>query len=213
MPRETDSPAWRAQAPHQRYAQEVSDRLSHFFWIIDQRPDGRDTSVEYGSDTFREWVTDFARDWGSFLDTPESFAPDVLKSFIDNAPEYHVGDSLIDGKPNAPSGWMTFNQFFARELNGGLRPIAEPDSNRSIASPADCTFQRRYDIDDASNIPATTIKDTHKYGNIATLLTGGDYAEKFAGGTFTHYMLPTHAYHRFHLRYRCRFRRPFGTAE
>ncbi|MBF6277417.1 phosphatidylserine decarboxylase [Nocardia sp. 852002-51101_SCH5132738] len=199
VPRETDSPAWRAQAPHQRYAQEVSDRLSHFFWIIDQRPDGRDTSVAYGSDTFREWVTDFARDWGSFLDTPESFGPDVLESFIDNAPEYHVGDSLIDGKPNAPSGWMTFNQFFARELNGGLRPIAEPGSNRSIASPADCTFQHRYDIDDASNIPATTIKGTRKYGNIATLLTGSDYAEKFAGGTFTHYMLPTHAYHRFHL--------------
>ncbi len=199
VPRETDSPAWRAQAPQHRYSQEVSDRLSHFFWIIDQKTDDRDTSVAYGSDTFREWVTDFARDWGSFLDTPESFGADVLKSFVDNAPEYHVGDSMIDGKPNAPSGWMTFNQFFARELNGGLRPVAEPGNNKSISSPADCMFQHRYGIDDASNIPATTIKGTHKYGNIETLLTGSEYAGKFAGGTFAHYMLPTNAYHRFHL--------------
>ncbi|WP_157163594.1 hypothetical protein [Nocardia aobensis] len=45
VPRETDSPAWRAQAPQHRYTQEVSDRLSHFFWIIDQKTDDHDTSV------------------------------------------------------------------------------------------------------------------------------------------------------------------------
>ncbi|WP_245552479.1 phosphatidylserine decarboxylase [Nocardia aobensis] len=31
------------------------------------------------------------------------------------------------------------------------------------------------------------------------MLTGSEYAAKFAGGTFAHYMLPTNAYHRFHL--------------
>jgi len=136
---------------------------------------------------------------GSFLDTADSFNPEILQSFIDNAPEYRIEESLVDGVPNMPSGWMTFNQFIARELNGGLRPIAEPASNLVVTSPADCIFQHSYDIDADSNIPATTIKDTHKYGNIKQLIEGSDYAESFGGGIFVHYMLPPSAYHRFHL--------------
>jgi len=98
-----------------------------------------------------------------------------------------------------PSGWVTFNQFFARELNSGLRPISHPASNLVVTSPADCSFQHSYDIDAESNIPATTIKNTHTYGNIRQLLEGSRYADTFAGGTFVHYMLPPSAYHRFHL--------------
>jgi len=97
-----------------------------------------------------------------------------------------------------PSGWLTFNQFFARELNAGLRPISDPNSNLVVVSPADCSFQQVYDIDDESNIPATTIKNTHHYGNITQLIEGSRYADTFAGGTFSHYMLPPSAYHRFH---------------
>lgn len=69
-----------------------------------------------------------------------------------------------------------------RELNGGLRPIAEPASNLVVTSPADCIFQHSYDIDADSDIPATTIKNTHKYGNIKQLVEGSDHAGSFAGG-------------------------------
>jgi phosphatidylserine decarboxylase precursor len=199
VPRQTDAPAWRKRAPGERYAEEVGDRLAHFFWLVDQKVDEKQTAIAENSAIFRDWLTEFARQWGSFLDTTESFSPEILASFISNAPEYNIGDSMIDGVPNMPSGWLTFNQFFARQLNSGLRPVSEPASNLVVASPADCIFQHAYGIDSASNIPATTIKRAHAYGNIGQLIEGSRYAESFAGGTFVHYMLPPSAYHRFHL--------------
>lgn len=199
VPRQSDAPAWKSSAPGQRYAKEVSDRLAHFFWLVDQKVDVDDTAIGENSESFRGWLTEFARQWGSFLDTPDSFSRDILDSFLQDAPEYRVEESLIDGKPNTPSGWLTFNQFFARELNAGLRPICEPMNNLVFTSPADCSFQHCYGIDAGSNIPATTIKQTHRYGNIEQLMEGSSYGAAFANGTFAHYMLPPSAYHRYHL--------------
>lgn len=199
IPQQSDHPAWRTSAPEERYAKEVSDRLAHFFWLVDQQVHEDGSAVAEGSEGFRGWLTSFARSWGSFLDTPESFDDKLLQSFIEDAPEYHVEESLINGRPNAPSGWLTFNQFFARELNRGLRPISEPGDNRVVTSPADCSYQHCYDIDEDSAIPATRVKRTHSYGNIHQLLEGSEYADAFAGGTFVHYMLPPSAYHRYHL--------------
>ncbi|TSE01530.1 phosphatidylserine decarboxylase [Skermania sp. ID1734] len=198
IPRQSDNPAWQGGPAHERYAQEVSDRLSHFFWLVDQQIDDRGAIGE-DCGPFRDWLTEFAQQWGSFLDTPESFDRDILSSFLADAPEYRVEESMINGSPNMPSGWQTFNQFFARQLNGGLRPIADPTSNLVVTSPADCSFAHAYSIDADSNIPATAIKKNHKYGNIGQLIEGSEYADSFAGGTFVHYMLPPSAYHRFHL--------------
>jgi len=199
IPQQSDAKAWRDQDPGHRNAQEVSDRLAHFFWLIDQNVNEDGTAIAENSVAFQVWLTAFAREWGSFLDTPESFSQEILETFLRDAPEYTIEESLVDGRPNMPSGWVTFNQFFARELNSGLRPISHPASNLVVTSPADCSFQHSYDIDAESNIPATTIKNTHTYGNIRQLLEGSRYADTFAGGTFVHYMLPPSAYHRFHL--------------
>lgn len=199
IPQQSDNPAWRTSAPEERYAKEVSDRLAHFFWLVDQNVHEDGSAATESSSEFREWLTEFARQWGSFLDTPESFSQDILQSFIKDAPEYHVEESLVDGRPNSPSGWLTFNQFFARELNPGLRPISAPTDNRVVVSPADCQYQHRYDIDGESNIPAVTIKQNHRYGNIKQLMEGSKYADAFANGTFVHYMLPPSAYHRYHV--------------
>jgi phosphatidylserine decarboxylase len=192
VPHESNAAAWKNQ---KRQAQEVSDRMAHFYFLVDQKLDG---SGLQSSDSFRRWMTEFARQWGSFLDTAESFSPAALQSFIDYAPEYRIEESLVDGVPNAPSGWLTANQFISRDLNGGLRPITEPTSNRVVTSLADCHYQHAYDIDGASNIPATSVKN-EKYGNISQLIDGSNYSETFADGTFVHYMLPAHAYHRYHL--------------
>ncbi|WP_433714050.1 phosphatidylserine decarboxylase [Nocardia sp. CA-084685] len=191
VPHESDANAWKDQ----NRAQEVSDRMSHFYFLVDQT-DG--DLAPQDSDAFREWMTDFARQWGTFLDTPESFNSEVLQSYIDNAPEYRIDESLVDGAPNAPSGWLTANQFIAREINGGLRPIADPASNLVVTSPADCQYQHAYDIGADSSIPAVSVKN-EKFENIRDLLEGSDYSGSFAGGTFVHYMLPVHAYHRYHL--------------
>ncbi len=202
LPRQTDSPAWTKSDLSQRYAKEVSDRLSHFFWLIDQKVgDGADDgrAVAQDSAEFRDWLTEFARQWGDFLDTPDSFDEEILREFCENAPEYGVEESLVDGRPNQASGWLTFNQFFARALNPGLRPIADPADNRVITSPADCFYRSTYQVDADSNIPATAVKNTHVYGNIAELMAGSQYADAFADGTFVHYMLPPSSYHRYHL--------------
>ena len=199
IPQQTDHPAWRTSAPDERYAKEVSDRLAHFFWLVDQKVDQGATAAAEGSPTFRDWLTEFAREWGGFLDTPESFDDEILASFLADAPEYTVEESLVNGKPNSPSGWLTFNEFFARELNAGLRPITEPGDNHVVTSPADCTYQHRYDIADDSTIPDVTVKHTHRYGSIGRLLEGSEHADAFAGGTFVHYMLPPSSYHRYHL--------------
>ena len=157
------------------------------------------TAIAEGSTEFRDWLTEFARQWGSFLDTPESFGQELLDSFLDDAPEYTVEESLVDGRPNAPSGWLTFNQFFARELNAGLRPIASPGTTRSSPRRRTACSGTPSTSTDDSNIPATTVKDTHRYGNIEQLIEGSRYADAFAGGTFVHYMLPPSSYHRYHV--------------
>ncbi|MDD4866613.1 MAG: phosphatidylserine decarboxylase [Mycobacterium sp.] len=196
VPRQSDAQVWRGQDPDQRQGQEVNDRLSHFYFLVNQKVGG---DAPQDSEVFRGWMTDFARQWGSFLDSTESFSPQILQSFIANAPEYRIHESLVQGAPNMPSGWLTFNQFIARELNGGLRPITEPTNNLVVTSPADCIFEHAYDIDADSDIPATTIKNTHKYGNVKQLLEGSEYSDSFANGTFVHYELPPSAYHRFHV--------------
>jgi phosphatidylserine decarboxylase len=195
VPRQSAAKAWQGTEPSERYAKEVSDRMSHFFFLVDQ--DIGDGALQ-DSQTFRCWMTEFTRQWGDFLDTPESFSPEILQSFIDDAPEYRIHESMVDGAPNNPSGWLTFNQFFGRQLNGGLRPVAEPTDNHVVTSPADCFFQHAYQIGADSNIPAVAVKN-EKYGNISQLIDGSKYADTFAGGTFVHYELVASSYHRYHL--------------
>jgi len=193
IPQQSDAQAWKQPAPKERFAKEVSVRLGHFFFLIDQKV-ADDSVIVENSGAFAEWLTEYTREWGKFLDTPDSFDGNILDSFLRDAPEYTIEESLVNGRANMPSGWVTFNQFFARELNAGLRPIAEPTSNLVLTSAADCSFEHRFDIDENSQIPAIEVKTTHRYGKITELLEGSLYGERFAGGTFVHYMLPPSAY-------------------
>ncbi len=198
IPQQSDADAWKQPAAKERFAKEVSVRLGHFFFLIDQKVDDGDTVIAENSEALAAWLTAYTREWGEFLDTPDSFDDQILDSFLRDAPEYTIEESLVNARANMPSGWVTFNQFFARELNAGLRPIAEPATNLVLTSPADCSFEHRFDIDENSQIPAIEVKTTHRYGSIAQLLGDSEYGDRFAGGTFVHYMLPPSAYHRFH---------------
>jgi phosphatidylserine decarboxylase len=195
IPQESGDPAW--SDPGTPEHQEVYDRLCHFYWLIDQ-PVGPDDQVVQDIEWFSDWLVGYADVWGEFLDTTESFNSSILQSFADDSPKYRVQDSLIDGRPNNPSGWLTFNQFFARELNPGLRPVCQPASNTVAVSPADCTYKQQYRIDADSSIPPITIKGTHTYANVADLLAGSRYADAFANGYFVHFFLGPYSYHRFH---------------
>jgi len=192
IPQQSDKDAWKK--PGTLHSQEVYDRLCHFYFLVDQETSKGVLAQDIP--WFSEFLVRFAIDWGSYLDTPESFNDDILESFIKYSPQYRVQDSLIDGKPIDP--WNSFNDFFSRRLKPGLRPIDSPDNNSVVTMPADSTYRNKFEIDSDSKIEKIKIKQTHKYGSIEELLESDQYGKSFANGTFVHYFLGPYSYHRFH---------------
>ena len=93
-------------------------------------------------------------------------------------------------------GWKTFNEFFARRINLALRPLPAPPSPTVILSPADCTFDGQWAIDDSADVTTFDIKGVP--WSIGGLLNDPDLGRHFAGGIFTHSFLNTTDYHRQH---------------
>ena len=113
---------------------------------------------------------------------------------------YHVSDSS-----EYEDSWTCFNQFFYRELNPGTRPVANPELNTVITSPADCTYNQMFPIDSAGNVidsngtkQTVRLKLTHTIGTVEELLDNDPASSAFYGGTFIHYFLSPYDYHRFH---------------
>ena len=153
-----------------------------FRYIVDQAPGdqlNRDKS-------FSAWMKKLAEAWGQFLDTPASASG--IPSFVAQ-PNFNIGDYFV-----GPSGWLTFNQFFARELKPGKRPITEPCNGRVIVSPADATFAGKWDIGANSKV---TVKGVS--WPVAKLLDGSPYQNAFENGIFMHSFLGPDDYHRYHV--------------
>lgn len=151
-------------------------------YIINQAPD----DLLNESEAFNAWLKRFVQAYGDFLDSPASVAQ--LDTFT-TLPNYNVDDYVV-----SPSGWLTFNQFFAREIKPGKRPIAEPRNDRVIVSPADAVFMGHWPIEEDSTI---TVKGAT--WRIDELLDGSPYADAFRGGTYMHSFLYVDDYHRYHV--------------
>jgi len=136
--------------------------------------------------SFSAWMKKLIEVWGRFLNTPASASG--IPSFAAR-PKYNIGDYFA-----GPSGWLTFNQFFAREVKPGKRPIAVPRDDRVIVSPADATFAGKWNIDANSKV---TIKGVS--WPLAKLLDGSPYQNAFENGIFTHMFLHPEDYHRYHV--------------
>ncbi|MEB3264204.1 MAG: phosphatidylserine decarboxylase [Synechococcus sp.] len=134
---------------------------------------------------FQAWVRDYVDTLGSFFNTVES--AQLLGSFRAN-PLYRVDDYAEN-----PSGWLTFNQFFARTVRPGKRPIAAPLDPGVVVAPADSTFLGAWPIQDDSRIRLKGLE-----WNVSDLLQGSPYQDRFRGGVFTHSYLSPFNYHRFH---------------
>ena len=207
IPQQSNNPVWIDPTSPLKEHQEVYDHLSFFYWLIDQPVlPGKEVLQHY--QWFKSFLVEYAKLWGWILDTPASFNDEILNSFRKYSPKYRVEDSMIGKppRPNSPSGWLTFNQFFARELNPGLRPISCPSNNTIVTVPADCTYRKYYNIDSNSNVidahsktkTNVVIKGTHAYGNVKQLLKDSEYADCFVDGYFIHLFLGPYSYHRFH---------------
>jgi phosphatidylserine decarboxylase precursor len=161
---------------------EIVPECLKFYYIINQAPGDALNQDEQ----FNAWMRDLVQAWGSFLDTPASAAG--IDTFL-AATNYNIDDYI-----HGPSGWQTFNQFFAREVKSGRRPVAEPRDDRVIVSPADAVFMGQWPIDEDSNI---TVKGAN--WSIAELLGDSPYWNEFGGGIYTHSFLYIDDYHRYHV--------------
>jgi len=162
--------------------EETVSKLLKFYYIINQAPEDRLNSDE----RFNAWMKKYAKILGQFLDTPASAAG--IPSYTAR-PDYHVDDYFV-----GPSGWLTFNQFFAREVKPGKRPIAAPFDDKVIVSPADSVFAGTWDIDADSKVTAKGVT-----WPIAKLLDGSPYQDAFKNGIYTHSFLYVDDYHRYHV--------------
>jgi phosphatidylserine decarboxylase len=152
------------------------------YYIIDQAPGDR-LNRDHG---FNAWLKNYVKAQGEFLDTPASAAG--IPSYA-ALPNFHIDDYFA-----GPSGWLTFNQFFAREVKPGKRPIAEPRNDKVIVSPADSVFAGAWDIDANSKV---TVKGVT--WPIAELMDGSPYQDAFKNGIYTHSFLNVDDYHRYHV--------------
>jgi phosphatidylserine decarboxylase precursor len=139
-----------------------------------------------------QWIREFARDWGAYLDTAESATH--VDSFRTN-PAFHWDEYIAP-----PSGFKTFNQFFARHARPGMRPIAAIGNPSVVVSPADAVFIGSWRVATDSTIhvevPKVDIKGMQ--WSVKTLLADSAFAGRFDGGLFMHSALRTFDYHRFH---------------
>lgn len=161
-------------------ARSILAEILEFYYLIDQ------SEALKKSDKFQAWVVRFAQDWGKFLDTPESIRH--LDTFYAD-PDFHMDDYFV-----GPSGWLTFNQFFARQVKPGKRPVEGLCDDSIVVSPADSVYQGFWPIAADSTI---TVKGM-KY-SIKQLLDGSKYQDAFKDGVFTHSFLNVNDYHRYHV--------------
>jgi len=161
---------------------ELMPSVRVFYFVLSKSPN----DILKKDAAFNSWMNEFVNARGNFLDTIES--TETLESFINN-PAYKIGDYI-----KGPSGWLSYNQFLARQLKPGKRPIAERCNDSIIVSPADSTFMGQWRITDDSTI---TVKG-NTY-SIRNLLDNSVYKDKFKEGLFTHSFLAVTDYHRFHM--------------
>ena len=152
------------------------------FWaILNKAPN----DVIKKSYVFNEWIKGFMLSMGAYMDSTESAKE--IDSFIKN-PKNKIEEYIVP-----PSGWLKYNQFLARHVKPGKRPIAERCNGDIIVSPTDSKYLGKWLIEDDATL---TVKgDTY---NINDLLAGSRYYRKFKGGVFTHCYLSVNDYHRYH---------------
>jgi phosphatidylserine decarboxylase precursor len=160
----------------------MDNAVMNFHFLVSYSPGNILTQDE----TFTNWLAEFARNHGKFLDTVESGK--AIDTFMAN-PEYN-----IDDYDPGPSGWLTFNQFFTRRLKPGKRPIADRCNDHVIVAPTDSIYLGCWPIDEQSTIEA---KGSQYY--ITELLDGIAFANEFKNGIFTHSYLNITDYHRYHV--------------
>ncbi|RBR24479.1 uncharacterized protein FIESC28_02675 [Fusarium coffeatum] len=186
--------------PEETYkAKDIYDIITMFYFILDQKPLAKLQTQIHPSQAgmpltwLSSWIVIYAQLIGLFMDTPASITEKSLESFK-KSPPYAYHEAEVPA-----GGFRTFNEFFARKLKPGMRPIADPEDDHVIVYPADCTFDRSIPKDSIINIESDGIVMIKGLEwTISSLLQGSQYAKDFHGGVWMHAFLNTFNYHRQH---------------
>ncbi|KAJ8481386.1 hypothetical protein ONZ51_g6045 [Trametes cubensis] len=186
----------------------VYNHICMFYFILDLPPvrdhqNPIDPSAHSPWRWLSQWLIDYAQEMGKWMNTTESINEGTIKTFA-ASPAYRdtpETDFYDQYPPPVPDGWTTFNEFFARHINPLFRPIADLTDTTAIVSPADCTFDGVWPVnEDPADVTTFDVKGVP--WSISQLLddeaSGTYFGPLFAGGTFTHSFLNTTDYHRQH---------------
>jgi phosphatidylserine decarboxylase len=185
-------------APRERGdSRRIHKNLMKYYFFLDREPvKGLQSPVRPGRPEdltpLSAWIVAYAEALGAYLDTPESASR--VDSFRTN-PLFHWDEYMPP-----PSGYRTFNQFFARHVRPGMRPIASVADDSIVVAPADSSFVGWWQVGHGSDIHVEEDRLSVKgiEWSIHQLLEGSAYADRFRGGIFTHAFLDTFDYHRWH---------------
>ena len=192
--------------PHSSLFDKIDSGMNYFYFMFDQplaELEGRGlyfNSIQYMEPIY-SWITDFAKNWGTFLSSSDSWNDEYCRICF-SEPQFGLQKGWYEPAEN----WHTFNDFFARELRGpDARPIADLEDESVVTAPADSTPRGVWRVDDDSNIMndegerGAVIKSSI-YNSVRTLLgCRSKFRDAFAGGTLTHTYLNEGDYHHFHF--------------
>lgn len=175
----------------------VYQHVTMFYFLLDQSPVKELQTPIYPSrlkdnempelTPLSKWMRKFVISLGQWMDSPESLDDEAVKSYYDS-PRYNMSDYEVP-----KGGWKTFNQFFARSVKPGYRPIAAINDDHIITSPADSTNDGQWEINSDSQVYIKGLE-----WSIEELLEGSKYKDDFKGGIWIHQFLNTTDYHRQH---------------
>ncbi|MCM1491060.1 MAG: phosphatidylserine decarboxylase [Muribaculum sp.] len=175
----------------------VYQHVTMFYFLLDQSP-VKELQTPITPSTLKgnvmpeltelsKWMRKFVISLGMWMDTPESLDEAAVKSYYDS-PRYNMGDYEMP-----KGGWKTFNQFFARSVKPGYRPVAAINDDHVITSPADSTNAGQWEVNAESKVNVKGLE-----WSIEELLEGSAYKDDFRGGVWIHQFLNTTDYHRQH---------------
>lgn len=136
-----------------------------------------------------DWTVKFILARGKFMDTPSPQATEAIEEWV-NDPSTNINDFIMPS-----DGYKTFNDFFARNLRPGARPISAVEDDSVVVAPADSELNMLNSILTESSKIKT--KGIQKLG-VKDLLN--DYAgwKVFLGGTALSCVLLPSDYHHYH---------------
>lgn len=153
-----------------------------FYYVVDISPG----QILKTDPEFQQWTKEYTNAWADFLNTEASLGN--LKTYTSDK-QFRIGDYQ-----EGPSGWRSFNQFFARQVKPGKRPLARLEDPCTVLSP--CDFIISSPVCEISDDATVTIKGVTL--KIAELLQDCDHKDAFNGGLLISGILQIYDYHRFH---------------